>query len=306
MRKFAWSISIMAFLITMARPAGFGQELQCMVSINTNKVEGTDKRVFETLQSALYEFVNNRKWSNYNFRNEERIECTMRITINERLSADEFKGTMNIVVRRPVLNSAYNTTIINTVDRYIQFKYVEYQPLDYSDGTFTSNLTSIMAYYSYVILGFYMDSFSSYAGTPFFEKAQEIVNLAQNSSELGWKAFDSEKNRYWIVNNMLNPANTGLRDFAYRYHRLGLDQMYDKVDQGRASTSEAIEILQKVYNSKPNLYALQMIFDAKHDEFVNIYSDQRVAPMEKNTIVNILKEIDPANSSKYQAILTAK
>jgi hypothetical protein len=290
----------------MAQSAGFGQELQCMVSINTNKVEGTDKRVFETLQSALYEFVNNRKWSNYNFRNEERVECTMRITINERLSADEFKGTMNIVVRRPVLNSAYNTTIINTIDRYIQFKYVEYQPLDYSDGTFTSNLTSIMAYYSYVILGFYMDSFTSYGGTPFFEKAQEIVNLAQNSSELGWKAFDSEKNRYWIVNNMLNPANAGLRDFAYRYHRLGLDQMYDKVDQGRSSTSEAIEILQKVYNSKPNLYALQMIFDAKHDEFVNIYSDQRVAPMEKNTIVNILKEIDPANSSKYQAILTAK
>ena len=281
------------------------QELNCMVSINTSKVEGTDKRMFETLQSAMYEFMNNRKWSNFNFRTEERIECTMRITVNERLSADEFKGTMNIVVRRPVLNSSYNSTLINSVDRNIHFKYVEYQPLDYSDGTFTSNLTSIMAFYAYTIIGYYMDSFSSYGGTSFFEKAQEIVNSAQGTSELGWKAFDSERNRYWLVNNMLNPANAGLRDFSYRYHRLGLDLMYDKVDQGRTSTTEAIEILQKVYSSKPNLYGLQIIFDAKNEEFVNIYSDQRVPPMEKNSIVNILREIDPANSSKYQKILTA-
>lgn len=281
------------------------QELNCMVSINTSKVEGTDKRMFETLQNAMYEFMNNRKWSNFSFRNEERIECTMRITVNERISADEFKGTMSVVVRRPVLNSSYNTTLINSVDRNIHFKYVEYQPLDYSDGTFTSNLTSIMAFYAYTILGYYMDSFSAYGGTAFFEKAQEIVNSAQGTSELGWKAFDSERNRYWLVNNMLNPANAGLRDFAYRYHRLGLDIMYDKVDQGRTTTSEAIEILQKVYSSKPNLYGLQIIFDAKNEEFVNIYSDQRVPPMEKNSIVNILREIDPANSSKYQKILTA-
>jgi hypothetical protein len=227
----------------------------------------------------------------------------MRITINERLSADEFKGTMNIVVRRPVLNSAYNTSILNAIDKYIQFKYVEFQPLDYSDGTFTSNLTSILAYYSYTMLGFYFDSFSMNGGSPFFEKAQEIVNSAQNTAETGWKAFDSEKNRYWMVNNLLNPANGGLRDFSYKYHRLGLDLMYDKVDQGRTSTTEAIGLLQQVYNSKPNLYALQLIFDAKRDEFVNIYSDSRVAPMEKTTIVNILREIDPANSSKYQAIL---
>jgi hypothetical protein len=284
---------------------GLGQELQCMVSVNTSKVEGTEKRTFETLQNALYEFMNNRKWSNYNVKTEEKIECTIRITINERLSAEEFKGTMNVVVRRPVLNSAYNTTILNALDRYVQFKYVEYQPLDYSDGAFTSNLTSMMAFYAYSILGYYFDTFSPSGGTPFFEKAQEIVNLAQNTSELGWKAFDSEKNRFWMVNNLLNPANAGLRDFAYKYHRLGLDLMYDKVDQGRTATSEAIETLQKVYNSKPNLYGLQIIYDAKNQEFVNIYSDQRVPPMEKNTIVNILKEIDPGNGSKYQAILTA-
>ena len=132
------------------------------------------------------------------------------------------------------------------------------------------------------------------------------MNSAQNSSDPGWKAFESEKNRYWLINNYLNSANSGLREFAYRYHRLGLDQMYEKVDQGRTVTSECLEILQKVYNAKPNLYALQLIFDAKRDEFVNIYADQRVAPMEKSNITNLLKEIDPSNSSKYQAIQESK
>jgi len=282
------------------------QELNCMINISTPKIEGTDKKIFETLQNAMFEFVNSRKWTNYNVKQEERIECTMMITINDRLGADEFRGTMNVVVRRPVLNSAYNSPLLNTIDRNIQFKYVEYQPLDYSDGTFTSNITSILAFYSYTILGLYFDSFSPSGGSTFFEKAQEVVNAAQNSSDPGWKAYESEKNRYWIVNNYLNPANSGLRDFAYRYHRLGLDQMYEKVDQGRNLTTEGIEILQKIYNAKPNLYALQLTLDAKRDEFVNIYSDSRVPPMEKTTISNILKEIDPANSSKYLPILESK
>ena len=300
---------IIAFLVIFLSAISSGlraQELNCMISINTDKLSGTDKKVFETLQNALYEFVNNRKWSNFNFKQEERIECTMMLTINDRLNADEFKGTLNVVVRRPVMNSAYNTVLLNTIDKNIQFKYVEFQPLDFSDGTFSSNLTSVFAYYCYTVLGFYFDSFSPSGGSPFFEKAQDVVNSAQNSSDPGWKAFESEKNRYWITNNYLNSANSGLREFAYRYHRLGLDQMYEKVDQGRNVTSEGIEILQKIYNAKPNLYSLQLVFDAKRDEFVNIYADQRVPPMDKSNIVNILKEIDPANSSKYQAILESK
>jgi hypothetical protein len=282
------------------------QELNCMISINTQKLGGSDKKIFQTLQSAIYEFVNNRKWTNYNFKQEERIECTMLITINDRLSADEFRGTMNVVIRRPVLNSAYNSVLLNTIDKNIQFKYVEYQPLDYNDGTFSSNLTSLLAFYAYTTLGFYLDSFSPSGGTQYFEKAQAVVNAAQNSSDPGWKAYESDKNRYYIAGNYLNAANSELRDFAFKYHRLGLDQMYDKVDQGRNVISECVEILQKIYNAKPNLYALQLIIDAKRDEFVNIYADQRVAPMEKTNITNILKEIDPANGSKYQAILESK
>ena len=296
----------MTLLCVVSLTGLYSQEFNCMININTQKLSGTDKKVFQTLQNAMYEFVNNRKWSNLNLKQEERIECTMAITINDRLSADEFRGTMNVVIRRPVYNSAYNSVLLNTIDKNIQFRYVEYQPLDYSEGTFSSNITSILAFYSYTILGFYLDSFSPSGGSRYFEKAQEVVNAAQNSSDPGWKAYESEKNRYWIVNNYLNAANSELRDFAYRYHRLGLDQMYEKVDQGRNVTSEGLEILQKLYNAKPNLYALQLIFDAKRDEFVNIYADQRVAPMEKTNITNLLKEIDPANSSKYQAILESK
>ncbi len=282
------------------------QELNCMIQFNTQKLAGSDKKVFETLQNAIYEFVNNRKWTNHVFKQEERIECTMLITINERLSSDEFKGTMNVVIRRPVFNAAYNSVLLNTIDKNIQFNYVENQPLDYSDGNFTSNITSLLAYYSYTVLGFYFDSFTPSGGTPYFEKAQEIVNSAQNSNYPGWKAFDSDKNRYWIVNNYLNPANSALRDFAYRYHRLGLDQMYEKVDQGRSMVTEGLESLRTLYNAKPNLYALQLILDAKRDEFVNIYADQRVAPMDKTNVSNLLKEIDPANSSKYQVIVDSK
>jgi len=303
-------ISNKAFIFVLLIVLSFfrinAQELNCVVNVATPKVEGTDKRVFESMQSAIYEFVNNRKWTNYNVGPEERIECTFLLTINDRLGSDEFRGTLNVVVRRPVLNSAYNSVLFNYIDKGIQFKYVEYQPLDYSDGTFSSNLTSILAYYSYVVLGFYFDSFSPSGGTPYFEKAQEVVNAAQNAPETGWKAFESDKNRYWLVNNYLTAANSGLRDFAYRYHRQGLDLMYDKVDQGRGSIASCIEILQSIYNAKPNLFALQLTTDAKRDEIINIFSDQRVAPLEKTSVVNILKEIDPANSSKYQVILDSK
>ena len=137
----------------------YAQEMQCQISISTQQIPGTDKRIFETLQTAIYEFINNRKWTNFTFRSEERIECTMLITINERLGTDEFKGTINLVLRRPVLNSAYNSVLINTIDKDFQFRYVEFQPLDFSENSFTSNLTSVLAYYTYIYLGDHSGSY---------------------------------------------------------------------------------------------------------------------------------------------------
>ena len=279
------------------------QELQCQIQLNTQQIEGTDKRIFQTLQAALYEFLNNRKWSNRNFRIEERVECTMVLTINDRLGSEDFKGSLNVVVRRPVYNAAYNSVLLNLIDKDIQFRYVEYQPLDYSEGSYSSSLTSILAYYVYVVLGVEFDSFSPSGGSPFFEKAQAVVNSAQGAQETGWKAYEGTRNRYWIVENFMNPANSSIRDFYYKFHRLGLDQMYERVDQGRSGVTESIDDLKKIFDSKPDLYALTLVLDAKRDEFVNIFGDQRVPPMEKTSVVNILKEIDPANSSKYQAIL---
>lgn len=282
------------------------QEMNCIVSVSAQQIEGTDKRVFETLQNAIYEFINNRKWTNYNLRVEERIECTMLITVNERLSADEYRANVNLVLRRPVLNTAYNSVLLNYMDKGFQFRYSEFQPLDYNDGTFVSNLTSFIAYYVYMYLGLYFDSFSPEGGQAFLTKAQEVVTAAQNANEPGWKAFDGTRNRYWMVENFLNPSNSVLRDFYYRYHRLGLDQMYEKVDAGREVCTGTLDGIRNLYNSKPDLFALQLLIEAKRDEFINIYSDSKVPPTEKTAVVNIFKEIDPANGSKYQAILEGK
>jgi hypothetical protein len=279
------------------------QELNCQVSVNAPKLEGTDRRVFEAIQKAAYEFMNNRKWSNYNFKYEERIDCTILITINDRLGSDEFRGTLNFVLRRPVYNAAYNTNLLNYIEKDFQFKYVEFQPMEYSDGKFTSNLTSVLAFYAYMAIGFQFDSYSLGGGRPFFDKAQMVVNAAQNAQESGWKGFESTRNRYWFAENMLNPSNGDIHDFLYKYHRLGLDVMYDKVETGRSSITESLDLLKNLYHAKPDLYVLTIIFDAKRDELVNVYADQKVPPMEKATVTNLLKEIDPANGTKYQAIL---
>ena len=284
----------------------YSQEFNCQISVSAAQLEGTDKKVFETLQSALYEFLNNRKWSNYSFTYEERLECSMLLMINERLGGDEYKGTLNVVLRRPVFNTAYNTVLLNYIDKEFQFQYSEYQPLDFSDGTYTSNLTSVFAFYSYMMLGLYFDSFSPYGGSTYFEKAQTVVNSAQSAPVTGWKAFEGTRNRFWMVENILNSANSSLRDFLYNYNRLGLDLMYDKLDQGRSAITESLNFLQKTYVAKPDLFLLQLMLDSKRDELVNIYSDQRVPPIDKTNVVNLLKEIDPANGSKYQSILESK
>jgi hypothetical protein len=157
-----------------------------------------------------------------------------------------------------------------------------------------------------MFLGLYFDSFSPYGGSPYFEKAQNVVNSAQNAQESGWKAYEGQKNRFWMVENIQNSANSALRDFLYKFNRQGLDVMYDKLEQGRMAITESLDYLQKMYVAKPDLFLLQLILDTKRDELVNIYSDQRVPPMEKTNVVNLLKEIDPANGSKYQAILEGK
>jgi len=289
---------ILIFIITLHVS---GQEFYCNVQVNSQQVEGTDKRVFETLQNAIFEFMNNRTWTNYSFTVEERIECALLITISRKISSDVFEGTINIVLRRPAYKTSYNSASLNFIDKDFQFRYVEYQPLDYSDNVYTSNLTSVLAYYVYILLGLDFDSFSLYGGTPYYEKAQAIVNTAQNAGERGWKAYENQRNRYWLVENLLNPAYQKIRKFIYEYHRKGLDIMAEDAPKGRANITKSLDLLQQLYNERPGLFILQVMLDTKRDEIIDVYSEG--SPAEKTKAVNILKKVDPANSSRYQEIL---
>lgn len=279
----------------------FTQEIYCEVQINTQQVEGTDKKVFETLRTAVFEFMNNRKWTDYNFAIEERIECTILINVTERVSSDEFSADLNMALKRPIFNSAYNSTTFNFVDKDFKFQYVEYEPLDFIENTFTSNLTSVLAYYIYIFLGMDFDSYTLYGGTPFFEKAENIVNAAQSSGAVGWKSFDGQKNRFWLVENFTNPTYQALRKFMYEYHRLGLDVMYGDANKGRAAILKSMDYLEQIKEGWPNLYLLTLIVNAKSDEFINVFSEGSAT--EKARALNLLKKLDPSNASKYEDMM---
>lgn len=281
---------------------GRSQELRCNISISSTKIQGANRNIFRTMQADLYEFMNNRKWTDHVYSMEERIECNIFIQLDEQISSDEFKGSMTVQLRRPVFNSSYETTLLNIRDKDFQARYVEFQPLEFNETSNQNNLTSLMAYYAYILIGMDYDSFSPEGGTEYFQKAQQLVNNSQNAREPGWKAFESERNRYWLVENLLNRSYAPFRQCIYRYHRMGLDQMSDRVEEGRMEMAESLKLIQRVFRMRPSLYILQIFFDAKADEMVNVFSGSY--PDEKNRILAILNEVDPSNGSKYEKIKT--
>ncbi len=299
----SYRILPVVLLLMFARQAA-AQELRCNIQIVSEQVQGTNKKVFETLQQAVYEFMNNRSWTNNVYTNEERIECNMLFNIQDYVGS-EFKGTLQVQSRRPVFNSSYTSVMFNYFDQNIQFSYVEFESLEFNETSFTSNLTSLLAYYAYVILGLDYDSYSLKGGSDFYKKAEIIVNNAQNAREKGWKAFEStnNKNRYWLVQNLLDDKYSNVRAFLYRYHRTGLDRMAEKINEGRDEIAESLKLLQTVYRQRPDPYMhiMQVVFDAKNDEWVNIFTES--FPEEKTRVVQLLKEIDPSNISKYQKLI---
>ncbi len=296
----AKKIAILLLLILVA-VKGFSQDLYCTIQIQTPKIQGVDPTIFESLKQSIYDFMNNRKWSGYNFKTEERIECTMVLTIDQAISSDEFKGTLNIVQQRPVFNTDYQTPLLNMVDKDIHIRYTPNQNMEYADNTFSSNLTSIFAFYAYTMLGMDFDSFEEQGGTPYFQKAKDVVTAAQNSNEKGWGSFDGTKNRYSLIENLLNSSFNDLRTFNYRYHRLGLDVMSKDVMKGRAEINKSLKLLKNIYNKRPGLYLLQIIIEAKRDEMINIFKEGD--PAEKSNFLEIMKDIDPANGSKYNRVM---
>jgi len=282
----------------------YSQELRCNIQMVTSKIPGTNKQVFQTLQTAVTEFMNNTAWTNYKFSNAERIECNILFNLTEMIGNDQFKGSLTVQTQRPVFNSSYNTVLLNYVDNDLDFRYVEFQPLEFSETIYTSGLTSILAYYANIILGINFDSFGLMSGNEFFQRAEKIVNNAQNATEAGWKASEStsRKNRYWLVNNILNNDFSPVREFIYIYHRKGLDQMYDKTFEARTEIANSLTLLQEVYRNRPDpfMHFLQVILDAKNEEFVNIFKE--ATDEEKRRVMIILNQIDPTHKETYARI----
>jgi len=279
------------------------QELKCSFQLNSQKIQGTNRNVFNTLQTAVYEFLNNTPWTQHKYSENERIECTLILTLNEQ-NGDEYKGTMNLQLRRPIFGTSYHSPILNFLDQNIQFNYIENEKLEFNEAAHQNNLTAILAFYVYIILGYDYDTFSPLGGTEFFEKAQQIVNNAQSATEKGWKAYESsKKNRYWIVENMMNDKYRALRRAMYTYHLRGLDLMVDKIAEGREAILQAITEVQKVHRARPDadMLAIQLFLEAKREEIINVFSQSNAT--EKAKAVNIMVDIDRLNAQQYQNLL---
>lgn len=276
------------------------QDFQCSVSVNSSQISGSNKSKYSTLQQTLYSFINDRKWCQYNLKANERIECSLLITLSD-VSGDVMKGSMTVQMQRPVYGSNYKSPLLNFQDKDVKFQYEEGQALEYSENASLSQLTSLIAFYLNFFLAIDFDTFSQNGGEPYFTKCQSIVSVNQSASEPGWKSYETgQKNRYWLMENMTNSQYSKFHDFFYTYHRLGLDVMSESPDAGRASVLEALKMLQDISKIKSNLFMVQIITLAKSQEIINIFSEG--TQTEKNTVINIMKQLDPANQSKYAAI----
>ncbi len=292
------NLLVLAFMLLASE--GRTQELNCTVSVISPQLQNVEKRIFETMQNDIRQFLNSTPWTSETFKQEERIECSILINISERIGTDRYKGTIQVQASRPAFNTSYSSTMFNIMDQDFTVVYLESQQLQFQENQHISNLTSILAYYAYLIIGMDYDSFSEKGGEPYFQKCLQIVNNAQNESERGWKAFEGTKNRYWIVENLLNARFEDFRKVLYRYHRLGLDAMSKDAEGGRRVIFEALPDLKRIRQDQPNSFLLQVFFTSKSDELVNIFTEGM--PDQKARASQLLMEMDPSNSNKYQKI----
>ena len=277
------------------------QELNCTVNINSDQVQGTNKSVFNTLQKSVSELINNRKWSELTYANSERIECTMNIIV-KKVDADIFTAEIQVQSRRPVFNSSYNSTLFNFKDNDFVFNYKEFDQLEINANTITSNLTAVLAYYVYLIIGYDLDSYSRLGGTPLFQSAESIVNAAQGADlGKGWKAFETNKNRYALINNILDEAFKKYRNYFYEYHRLGLDEMSINATNARGRIADGLPLLREANRARPSAIVISSFLDAKNDELINIFS--KASTKEKTDAVQILSDINPTQTSRYEQML---
>ena len=282
------------------------QELDAKVTVLANRVPSTvDHKIFQTLQGAIFNFLNNRKWSNESFQNNEKISCNFLINISSAGDNNTYQANLTVQAGRPVFNSSYQSPLINYNDESFTFRYVEYQPLDFNENRvqgsepYAANLTAELAYYVYIILGLDFDSFSLRGGDPYFQKALNIVNNAPDSRDMsGWKPFDGVRNRYWLIENLTNSKYTLIHDAYYSYYRSGMDQMYDKEAEGRAAILNTLNMLNTVNTETPNTMIMQFFFQGRSGEISKIF--QKSPPDEKSRALELLTKLDITNLNKYK------
>ena len=275
------------------------QELRCQVEVNSQKIEGTNKSVFETLKSSIADYMNENRFSTATFAPTEKIDCRLYLTVSE-YENDRIKGDLQVQLSRPVYNSTYTTTLLNFKDSKIDFEYREGDLLTFNETSQQSNLTAILDYYAYLFLGIDFDSFSPMGGQQFFDKAQSVVQAAQSTGEVGWKTFEDTKNRAAVLASFTDNNTSGIRRLMYDYHRKGLDEMVTSPDKGRAVITESLKEIQNVYKAAPMSVALSMFRDAKLDELVNLYS--KAPQTERETAYEILQPIYPTDNERLDKI----
>ena len=297
---------ILTILLGTLLPRLRSQELQANVAVIATRIPSTiDHKQFQTLQTALYNFINGRQWSNESFKSNEKIICNFLINISSNTDANTFQATLTVQAGRPVYNSSYQSPLINFQDENYTFRYVEYQTLDYNENRvqgsepYAANLTAEIAYYVYMILGLDFDTFALRGGDPYFQKALNIVNNAPEAQNInGWKPFDGVRNRYWLVENLTNSKYTLVHDAYYSYFRSGLDQLYDKEDDARTAILNALNMLNTVNTETPNTMILQFFFQGKSTELDKIF--QKSPPDEKARALDLLTRLDISNLNKYK------
>lgn len=293
-----------SFLFILFALIGFtsaSQELNFKVTINADKIQTTDRAVFKDMERAFANFLNTRKWTPDSYSSHEKINCTLFLNITKMPSIGNFSANAQITSARPIFNGNYETVVLNFADREWEFEYIESLPLEYNDNTYISNLTSMLAFYAYIVLGMDYDSFSELGGTPFIQKALVVVNNAQSSNRIGWDALSSNRNRYALVENLNNPQMVELRKNTYKYHRLALDTFDKTPDQSREIVLEVLKNVKKVWTIYPSSIFVISFFDSKATELVNIFSEGSL-PIRREAY-DILTAIDPKRNI-YQKIIS--
>jgi hypothetical protein len=292
---------ILGIIFLVASFSSFSQELNCRVIVNAQQVQTTERAIFTEMETDFAQFLNNRKWTTDEFTEQEIINCNILITISEMPNVGFFKASVQVLTSRPVYGTSYETVLLNFADRDWDFEFVRSQPLNFNENAFSNNITSLLAYYAYLIIGYDYDSFSELGGTPYYDKAFNIVNNAQQSSYPGWQQFNSTRNRYWMIENMRNPQLESIRKSIYKYHRMGLDIMDETKEEAEQNILSALSEVQKANKTRPRSIVTISFMDAKSSEMVQIFSKSSLAI--RRQAYNLLSNIDPSRTDEYKVLI---